>query len=248
MLGKKIAWIGLIALSGAAVAYSFRTPHGQRGVLKVIDTVFDAGTIEPGDIRECNYRLTNVGDDPLELTDPRASCGCTSVVAGKRTLAPGDTTVLHVKFNSLGKSLGNLTKGIVISTKDDPTKLRNMTFACRIAMPENKHQTQVMQVEGIFKGSCMRCHVDYGRGAYGSKLYQADCAVCHSSPQAHAKDPLGRSTPIGDLEKIVEYGIPNTNMPAFAQDAGGPLTPDQINSLVQYVNERHYATLPALSD
>jgi mono/diheme cytochrome c family protein len=69
-------------------------------------------------------------------------------------------------------------------------------------------------------------------------LYGANCAGCHGENGRHGAaaalaDPLYLA--IADdatIRRVVSNGVPGTAMPAFAQAAGGMLTPQQIDAIV----------------
>jgi mono/diheme cytochrome c family protein len=77
-----------------------------------------------------------------------------------------------------------------------------------------------------------------------SALYQANCAGCHGQDGRH-----GAARPLNDglylaligkqkLREVIAKGVPNTNMPPFAQDAGGALTEQQISVLADEIQRR----------
>jgi len=72
-----------------------------------------------------------------------------------------------------------------------------------------------------------------------SQLYARNCAGCHG-----ADGRLGAARPLNDplylalastatLRTMIAQGVPGTSAPAFAQQAGGPLTDKQIDALVE---------------
>jgi mono/diheme cytochrome c family protein len=96
--------------------------------------------------------------------------------------------------------------------------------------------------QAVFKGDCAKCHVEPAVGRTGQALFEAACAICHESPH--------RATMVTDLralkvaptpeywQAMISHGKPNTLMPAFLQSEGGPLTEEQVKSLVDYMT--HY--------
>jgi mono/diheme cytochrome c family protein len=74
-----------------------------------------------------------------------------------------------------------------------------------------------------------------------ASLYRQNCAACHGTdgklaPGPPLNDPLFRAgISDGDLEKVITSGRPGTLMPAFGKDQGGPLTPAQIQVLVNEI-------------
>jgi hypothetical protein len=220
-----------------ALGNSNKTDPGKHHVLlRSVDSVFNGGTIKPGDSIIHEFVIRNAGDATAHLSDPMPSCGCTSAVLGKRTLDPGDSTLVRVRFNSLGKGTGTFEKSVKVATKETPYVITSLVMQCSVRLPENQHAGTMMTVSGIFEGNCTRCHVDFGRGFNGRILYQADCGICHSSE--HSNAPRILPTDSTHLDHIIRFGKPGTSMPAFDQSRGGPLTPEQIESLIKYLKQK----------
>jgi hypothetical protein len=78
------------------------------------------GNIKQGDSFEYDFEFTNTGDADLVITDARGSCGCTVPEYPRTAIAPGETGVIHVRFNSAGKS-GNQVKTVTLNTNASPT-------------------------------------------------------------------------------------------------------------------------------
>src|SRR5258708_6752550 len=75
-------------------------------------------------------------------------------------------------------------------------------------------------------------------------LYEGNCAGCHGrdgrlGAAPRLNDPLFLAV-IGkrELRDVVAKGVPGTAMPAFAQNAGGALTDQQITILTDQIEER----------
>lgn len=60
----------------------------------------DYGTIEKGSDGNCEFVFTNKGKSPLILNNVRASCGCTVPQWTREPVAPGETGVIKVKYNT----------------------------------------------------------------------------------------------------------------------------------------------------
>jgi cytochrome c oxidase cbb3-type subunit 3 len=76
------------------------------------------------------------------------------------------------------------------------------------------------------------------------QLYTENCSGCHG-----ADGRLGAARPLNDplylalvndetLRQVIAQGMPNTAMPAFAQQQGGNLTNEQIKLVVQGIRSR----------
>ena len=73
------------------------------------------------------FPLVNEGDAPLEILKVDSACGCTTVVLGRKTLAPGERTDLEVAFASAGLR-GPTSKTVVVSTNDPDQPQRRLTI------------------------------------------------------------------------------------------------------------------------
>jgi hypothetical protein len=67
------------------------------------ELVWDFGEIIEGDIVEKKFKFTNTGNAPLEIIATSASCGCTRPSFPFLDIAPGDSNVIGVSYNSVGK-------------------------------------------------------------------------------------------------------------------------------------------------
>jgi mono/diheme cytochrome c family protein len=84
---------------------------------------------------------------------------------------------------------------------------------------------------------------DYSRGlvAHGESLYTSQCASCHGLTGeggvglALNDQALLKNTPDGVFYSIIRSGIPQTKMPAWAIDYGGPLTDEEIRAVTAYI-------------
>lgn len=70
------------------------------------------------------FGFRNTGTEPLLVRQVAASCGCTVPIYPRGPVLPGDSGVIAVKFNSLGRE-GRQTKQVAVHTNDpkSPHKL-----------------------------------------------------------------------------------------------------------------------------
>ena len=95
----------------------------------------------------------------------------------------------------------------------------------------------------IFDPECSSCHVEPGKGKLGTELYEAICAYCHGCGE-NGKSALGLlKMGVKEkryIERAIADGIPRSPMPGFSRKCGGPLSKEEITSLVEYI--RTFAT------
>jgi hypothetical protein len=75
----------------------------------------DFGQVNEGDKVVFDFFFTNTGKSALIISSATATCGCTIPEYPKQPLAPGKTGIIHVVFNSAGKS-GMQNKIITLTT------------------------------------------------------------------------------------------------------------------------------------
>ena len=85
-------------------------------------------------------------------------------------------------------------------------------------------------------------------------LYRQNCAGCHGA-EGKKGAALDLANPVyqelvddSSLRKWISNGMPQTQMPAFAVSAGGPLTNKQIDVLVRGMRQRWASTVRAQSN
>ena len=75
----------------------------------------DFGQVNEGDKVVFDFFFTNTGKSALIISSATATCGCTVPEYPKQPLAPGKTGIIHVVFNTTGKS-GMQNKIITLTT------------------------------------------------------------------------------------------------------------------------------------
>src|SRR5262245_44845923 len=74
--------------------------------LRIEKPLVELGEIKGGLKLQQRLSLVNSGNQPLELLDVKASCGCLVPRFGKRTLAPGEKTSVVLDIRPLGQADG----------------------------------------------------------------------------------------------------------------------------------------------
>lgn len=64
------------------------------------ETVHDYGTIYVDGDGAYDFEFTNTGNEPLILSKPRSSCGCTVPAWPKEPILPGETNTIKVTYNT----------------------------------------------------------------------------------------------------------------------------------------------------
>jgi len=204
------------------------------------------------------FWLTNVSSSDVLINGVRTSCGCTVAKLPSQPwrIAPGSNGPIEVTLSMAGKS-GMIAKGVTV---DSTAGIKQLTVRVNIpgavgsgALPVQASGTmgdterlKNMQLaladrQVVFKNpDCAKCHADPAKGKTdGRLLYAAVCATCHNSHLRAAAVPdlrtLAHPTSAEHWRTWITYGRAGSMMPAFAESEGGPLNPQQVNALVDFM-------------
>ncbi len=86
-------------------------------------TTHDYGNIELNGDGTYNFEFTNTGNEPLILSKPRSSCGCTVPQWPKEPILPGETNSIKVTYNTHKAGPFNKTVTIYSNAKNKSTVL-----------------------------------------------------------------------------------------------------------------------------
>jgi len=87
--------------------------------VKIIDSVYDFGKVNEGELVQYNFRFRNSGNNPLVIQNVSASCGCTVPEKPEKPIQPGEIGFIKVTFNSTRRP-GEVNKAITITSNADP--------------------------------------------------------------------------------------------------------------------------------
>ena len=216
---------------------------------------FQAGTNQPA--ARFSFSVTNVSPNEVVIEDIRPSCGCTLVSLPARPwkLAPGASGKVEVEVDLVGKS------GLLIKTLSVTSSVGAKDLVFKVHLPEKvpvssslaervrrlrNQKAALGDRQAVFRNDCARCHVQPAIGKTGKELYDKSCGICHDA--AHRASMVPELTGLPQANKR-EYwaawiadGKEGSLMPAFSERAGGPLTKEQIESLVEYLIARRLDT------
>ena len=86
-------------------------------------TTHDYGTIDLNGDGTYNFEFTNIGNEPLILSKPRSSCGCTVPSWPKEPILPGETNKIKVTYNIHKSGAFNKTVTVFSNSKKKSTTL-----------------------------------------------------------------------------------------------------------------------------
>ncbi|NNE27548.1 MAG: DUF1573 domain-containing protein [Saprospiraceae bacterium] len=98
-------------------------PAGPITTISFDEMEYDFGMVMEGEKVVHEYSFTNTGDEPLIISNAKGSCGCTVPDWPREPIAPGESNVIKVQFDSKnkGKVGGGLqSKRVTITANTDP--------------------------------------------------------------------------------------------------------------------------------
>ena len=99
----------------ATTAPAVPAPGGPK--IQFATPVYDFGKVQAGELVKYSYVFTNSGEQQLEVSDVRPSCGCTTAGDWTRTVPPGGTGTVSVQFNSANFN-GPVFKTVTVTSND----------------------------------------------------------------------------------------------------------------------------------
>jgi cytochrome c553 len=152
-------------------------------------------------------------------------------MASSSRLKPGEKGKIKVAVDIRGK-FGKIVKTVQVVT-NDPQR-RQTTLSLKMVVKDLIHMKKHKAAE-IFGSACRGCHVDRGKSRKGFDLFLNDCTMCHNTGSSAATLARMRAKPVEDVEKAIREGIDKTSMPGWDIRHGGPLSEEEIRSLVDYI-------------
>lgn len=83
------------------------------------EPVWDFGKINEGEVVAHSFPFTNTGTSDLVISGCSASCGCTTPKCDKKPIAPGESSVIEIRFDSNGKT-NQQSKNITVTANTNP--------------------------------------------------------------------------------------------------------------------------------
>lgn len=198
------------------------------------------GLVEEGVELKHTFKISNVGSAVLQLHDPYSSCGCTVPTLTKHRLKPGEQTDLVVVVDTAMKQ-NKVIKTVYLSS-NDPRRATVPIYLSMNVKDPHIGMTGDVGIKIFNDQRCAGCHVAKGIGVYGNELYQADCAMCHGKKAQGAVGPeligpYDNEVFKNNVEQVISYGSKtHRSMPGFLAQAGGPLSKEQIDSIMKYLS------------
>ena len=112
---KKLFLLSLVAVLtfGVAKAQDAQPENVSGAKISFTEMEHNYGTIQKGANGECEFVFTNTGNEPLILTQPKSSCGCTVPEWPKQPILPGESNVIKVTYKNTDRA-GNFNKYVTV--------------------------------------------------------------------------------------------------------------------------------------
>lgn len=112
--------LGVLALNAQDVSKEEVKKNGPE--IKFEETLHDYGEIAINGDGAYKFDFTNIGNEPLILSKPRSSCGCTVPSWPKEPILPGETSTIKVTYNT--RKAGSFNKTVTIYSNSKTVLLR----------------------------------------------------------------------------------------------------------------------------
>lgn len=97
------------------------------------ETTHDYGTMMLNADGAWEFEFKNTGNEPLILTQPRSSCGCTVPAWPKKPILPGETEKIKVTYNTSIK--GRFQKTVTVMSNAITNKSVVLTIKGEVVIP-----------------------------------------------------------------------------------------------------------------
>lgn len=93
-----------------------------QGIMSFKEETHDFGTIEEGTLATFEFEFTNTGNQPIEIREVKASCGCTAPAWSKAAVMPGKKGIIKASYDSKGRP-GDFLKSLSVQSNARKTML-----------------------------------------------------------------------------------------------------------------------------
>lgn len=206
--------------------------------------LIDLGTFFDDEELRYELVLVNPTDQLVENLLVETSCGCTAVEVLTDTIAPHSSATVFISIDLLGKRR-KIQKTLDITfVHNGQPHLQQIDLSFIAKKRVIAHEGRSLQ-ESLFRGECASCHAEPAKGKTGKALFAAVCGQCHGM-QAEGATAMGfnrlsylKNFDAERFRDVTRNGLADQQyMPGYAEELGGPLTDEQIDSLVDYISNK----------
>lgn len=117
--------------------------------VKWLDSIVDFGSMQMGETKSVRFRLLNIGDKPLFITNVKAGCGCTVPDYTKGAIPPGGEGMVTGSFDSKKSQPGVVHKSIYVTTNTPNGMNQTLIFTGTIEGHKASPETPVTPVKPV---------------------------------------------------------------------------------------------------
>ena len=135
---KIVLFFGFLLLTtGLLIAQENKNEKKNGAQLTFEKTTHDFGVIPNGSDGTYEFVFKNTGKEPLIISNAKGSCGCTVPVWPKEPIAPKESNVIQVRYDT--KRTGKFQKSITISSNAETSS--TVIFIKGEVLPVSKEKT-----------------------------------------------------------------------------------------------------------
>ena len=112
----------------AQTATETPAPNTDVPVMEFETTEIDYGVIEYNSDPYRSFNFTNTGNEPLQITHAKGSCGCTIPEYPKEPIFPGESAVIKVRYDTKRDTGKPFIKKVTVSTNEKSGQDRVLTI------------------------------------------------------------------------------------------------------------------------
>lgn len=187
------------------------------------------------------FTATNVSAAAVTVHQIRPTCGCVvaEMPATPWVLAPsaGGTFIGTIEFAG---TFDTFSKALLVDSSAGTQRLMVTVKLPVLDEAQRKRNRRIALADrqAVFRGECAPCHVPAEVGRSGERAFTLACGICHLGPRRLDSVPdllvARQHRDAAFWRKWISEGGEGAMMPAWSQARGGPLTPEQIESLVEF--------------
>ncbi len=149
-------------------------------------------------------------------------------------IGPGEFAYVTVTLDPTGKA-GPMTKEVRVFSNDsnNPTATAHLTAHVDHALDIEPGKPMEDVLFG--QSDCASCHADPAEDLTGGDLYRAVCEMCHGTLREYAASLPKAIRNRGAILRWIADGKGERGMPGYSAEKGGPLSREQIDTLVQSI-------------
>ncbi len=127
-----LTFVAIVAFANAQNKVTDNVPAAPNTIaeeqkIKFVEETHDFGDINEGPKIEFDFIFTNTGNKPIEVTNAKASCGCTTPFYTKEPVMASNTGSIKVQYNTANRP-GVFNKVVTVTYKYDGVEYQKLVY------------------------------------------------------------------------------------------------------------------------